>query len=238
MPTIPRVEKRRLLLQASPFQALDPSDLDGLIERLHERRFGDGELIFVRGDPGASLFVVAAGQVRLSLAAADGREVLLAIVGPGQLFGELAFLDGQGRSADAAAQGACVLLSLEGRHLLSVLQRSPEAALRFLELVCARTRAATSRIEAACFLSVQARLARLLLAEAGSARIAEPPSQSDIGRLIGASRQKVNLHLSRLLSEGILAREGRTLVIKNEAQLARLAEGESSDGKAGLLSPE
>lgn len=234
MPTISPGEKRWLLSRNRLFHALEPAAREKLAACLVERRFKGGQRIFARGDPGSCLFLVARGEVRLGLAAADGREVLLALLEPGQIFGELALLDGLSRSADADARGACLLLALDRRDLLPVLRRSPEAAVELLELVCHRMRAATARIEATSLLPVPARLARLLLARAdlanGSARIAAPPSQADLGRLAGVSRQKVNLHLGRWLADGVLAREGPALVIRERERLASLALMGKDDG--------
>ena len=88
---------------------------------------------------------------------------MLGIVEAGELFGELALLDGKERSADAVAFEDCVVASLDRRDLLAVLRESPETAIRLLEFVCGRVRAANDRFEGVVFLSVEARLARLLL---------------------------------------------------------------------------
>ena len=225
MTSIPQVERRRLLAASPLFAAFQPAELDRLASSLVERRYADRQTIFSRGDAGSCLMILCQGRVRVGVASADGREILLSVLERGQVLGELALLDGKPRSADATALGDCLLLSLDRRDLLPVLRRSPEAALRLFEIVCARLRAADEQLEGAVLMSVPARLARLLLenAEGGAGRVELGLSQGDLGRLIGASRQKVNLYLSRWLAEGVLARAGQSLCIRNRDGLQAIA---------------
>lgn len=218
---------RRRLLAASPFFASFPERaLDLLAGHLVERRFADRQTIFTRGDPGSSMMLVADGRVRIGLTSPEGREVLLALLGPGQLFGELALLDGRPRSADAMAHGPCRILVLDRRDFLPMLRRSPEASRKLFELVCARLRAANDQLEGAALLTVETRLARALLrlarAGTGGRRVPEL-TQTDLGRLIGASRQEVNRHLRQWLGDGVLGEVDRRLVILDPPALARLA---------------
>jgi CRP-like cAMP-binding protein len=233
MTTISHNDRRRLLAQSQLLAGFVEADADRLAPRLVERRFADGQVIFGRGEPGSSLFALVEGRVRIGVTSADGREVLLDILGPGEIFGELALLDGRPRSADATAFGPCLLLSLDRRELLPALRRSPAAASRLLELVCGRLRVANDQLEGAVSMTVGARLARLLLALAdrngGPAahalgRIDAALSQADLARLIGAGRQKVNRHLCRWLGDGTLARDGRALVIRDRHTLSAIAE--------------
>ena len=167
MASISQAEKRRLLLQSPFFSAFAPAELERLAARLVERRFTHGQMIFGRGEPGSSMMAVLEGRVRIGVTSAEGREVLLTIVEPGQIFGELALLDGKPRSADATALGDCRLLALDRRDFLPVLRQSPDAAIRLFEIVCGRLRAANDQLEGAVLMTVEARLARLLLAHAG-----------------------------------------------------------------------
>jgi CRP-like cAMP-binding protein len=239
-PCISQAEKRSVLRQSPLFRALAPAELDRLAKHLLQRRFVDGQLIFSRGEPGSSVMAVVEGRVRIGIRSSEGREVLLGIVGPGEVFGELALLDGKGRSADATALGDCVLLSIDGRDLLPLLHRSPEAVIGLSEMVCGRLRAANEQLEGTVLMAVGARLARLLLTleqgEAGAAmRVDTALSQADLGRRIGASRQKVNLHLRRWIAEGILAREGRSLLIRNRVRLLDIADVEQSQASGRTL---
>ena len=216
------------------FKALTAQQLEQLAARLVERRFTDRQIIFRRGESGSSMMIVLEGRVRIGVTSAEGREVLLSIVEPGQLFGELALLDGQPRSADASALGRCRLLVLDRRDFLAVLRQSADAAINLCELVSERLRATNAQLEGALFLTVEARLARLLLTlsrrqggptTGGGIRVEAGLSQGDLGRLIGASRQEVNRHLRQWVTDGVLGLNGRALVIRNPAALRQIAGG-------------
>jgi CRP/FNR family cyclic AMP-dependent transcriptional regulator len=232
-PPLPRnsaSERARVLDRTWLFHALPPSERERLLGRMPRRRYADGQMIFGRGDPGSSLMLVVEGRVRIGITARDGREVMLDVVEPGELFGELALLDGRPRSADATALGDCVVLSLERRDVLGILRSSPEAAIRLYEIVCGRVRAANDRLESVALLTVEARLARLLLelahrdSNVGGSRVDRSLTQSDLARLIGSSRQTVNQQLFRWASERIVTRDGTALLIHSRERLLELAE--------------
>jgi CRP/FNR family cyclic AMP-dependent transcriptional regulator len=216
------------------FSACPPAVREAVAARLIERRYADGETIFLRGDPGDSVMIVVSGRVGLRLTSAQGREILLGILTEGEMFGEISLLDGKGRSADAVAQGECRLWILDGRDMRQMLHRSPEACLQLMELLTARLRGTSEQLESVALLNLPARLARLLLTLGevhgfrgrgrSAAALPRALSQSDLGQLIGASRSKVNLQLGRWVDEGILRREGRTLVLHDCHQLAEIAE--------------
>jgi CRP/FNR family cyclic AMP-dependent transcriptional regulator len=225
-------QRQRLLSDSQFFAVFAQAQLDQLAARLIELRYSDRQAIFGRGDPGSSMMVVVEGRVRIGITSATGRELLLGIIEPGQIFGELALLDGMPRSADATAFGDCVVLSLDRRDFLPLLRQSPDAAIRLSEIVCRRLRAANDQIEGTALLTVEARLARLLLQLASrdgpscaAARVSQPLSQGDLGRLIGASRQKVNLFLGRWMADGVLARDGQAIVIRDRERLEGVADG-------------
>lgn len=231
MLSVPHTGKLRLLSRVPLFRAFPPSELERLAARTVERRFVRGQTIFRRGEPGSSMLVVAAGRVRVGVTSATGREVLLAILGPGEVLGELALLDGGPRSADAAALDGCALLSLDRRDLLPALRASPEAAVGLVEVVCGRLRVTNERLEAACLMPAGARLARLLLTLAAEDGRLDGGglSQGDLGRLVGTSRQRVCLELGRWVREGILARDGRGLRLRDRGRLLELADVAEDD---------
>jgi CRP-like cAMP-binding protein len=219
------------LLAATPlFAPLAGADLEAVAAACRERRFAKGEMLFARGDPGERLFVVREGQVRLAVASAEGRELSFQVAGPGEMFGELAALDGRPRSAEAAALTSVVCLALEARDLHRLRAERPaitEAALAFL---CRRLREVSERLEGLALHSLESRLARFLLAAlrgrpAAKGRLALelPYSQSELAALIGASRQKINAALGALEAAGAIKRTQDRLFCDREA-LARIAE--------------
>ncbi|WP_395680376.1 Crp/Fnr family transcriptional regulator [Inquilinus sp.] len=233
MATVSPAEKRRLLSETPFFTAFSPAQRDALAARLTERSHDDGDTIFLRGDESTSLMIVVSGRVALRLTSPQGREILLAILEPGEIFGEMSLLDGRGRSADVIAFGPCRLLSLERRDMLPVLQDSPEACIRLLELMSTRLRRTSDQLEGVALMALPSRLARLLLtlSEARGSRDQDGEmllpldlSQRDLGQLIGASREKVNLQLGRWSAEGLLRREDGALVICDIDALADIAD--------------
>lgn len=227
MSSIPHAERLRLLGQSPLFKPFAPADLDRLACRLVERRYPDGQTIFSRGETGTCLFAVARGQVRLGVTSPAGRDALIAVLTAGEIFGELALLDGGSRSTDATAAQGCLLLALDRRDFVPLLDGVPEVRWHLFRLLCARLRGTTERLERTLFLSVAGRLASLLLSLADrddGRRVGLKLSQADLGRLIGASREKVNVELNAWLSAGVLSRDGRSLVIRDRGHLAMLAE--------------
>jgi CRP-like cAMP-binding protein len=192
---------------------LQPEELDQILRVATEQRYAHGQTIFQRGDPGTSLVIVLDGQVRISACSADGKEVTLVILGQGEVFGEIAVIDGRERTADATAIGPCRLLLLDRQDLLPLLERHPRVAVRLLQILCARMRNATNACQNLALLEVPGRLARLLrqLAEAKGEpvcrghRLTLRLSQRELGNLIGASRESVNKHLRAWEAEGLIS---------------------------------
>src|SRR5271165_4521293 len=139
MPADPE-DARRLLSDCILFRKLAPQERNALVARAHMRRFEAGDTIFLMGALHDSMIAVLSGDVRISMPSADGKEVVLAIVHAGDVFGEIAMLDGKPRSADAKALTACNLAVLNRRDVLAVLERNPSAWLGLVEVLCSRLR--------------------------------------------------------------------------------------------------
>ncbi|MEM7041333.1 MAG: Crp/Fnr family transcriptional regulator [Pseudomonadota bacterium] len=218
-------DRRALLSKHFLLGQLDDSALDTLLTVATERRFTNNQVIFQKGDPGTSMMAVLDGRVRISAYSEDGREIILNMVDPGQLFGEIALLDGKERSADATAMGKTQLLILDRRDFLPFLERNPKIAVQFIEVLCSRLRRTSEMVESIAFLDFGARLARLLVqmsehygreTEAGlliDMRI----SQADLGNLIASTRESVNRQLSAWTQEGVIAiDQGKITIIDQE----------------------
>src|SRR6516165_8651162 len=133
-------DARRLLGDGALFRKLAPNDRDSLVARAHIRSFGAGDTIFRMGDLHDNMIAILDGEVRISIPSADGKELVLAIVYAGDVFGEIAMLDGKPRSADATALTACTLAVLDRRNVLAALGRNPDAWLGLMEVLCSRLR--------------------------------------------------------------------------------------------------
>lgn len=236
MAVVSHARKVQFLSGIPFFESFAPAEREAIATKLVSRRFTDDQLIFMRGDPGSTLMILVEGRVRIGVSTSDGGEMLLTIMEPGQIFGEMSILDGQARSADARAMGETLVLVLERADFLATLRQFPEAALRLCTMLSERLRRSTEQVEGVTLHPVNVRLARLLLTTAtqsskppggSNPRIKGNPTQRDLGQLIGASRQKVNFHLGQWQAEGIIARQGNAFAIQNWKALQAIANAEA-----------
>ena len=206
------------------FQGLGSEERDQLVSRAHIRRFASGETIFRMGAPGASMMAVLSGEVRISIFSPEGKELLLAILHPGEVFGEIALLDGKERSADATAMTACSLAVLDRRDVLVFLERHPEAWPRIVEVLCERFRENTQHAAEVSLMQLPARLAKALI-RMDSERSAggKPLSQRDLGNMVGAARESVNKCLNEWQRRGVIRIEDASIAILDRDTLEELS---------------
>lgn len=227
MATNTAVERgRKLLEKCTLFATLDQKARREIAAYAKPRSFGLGELICRLGDPGDSMMAVIVGTVRISLPAIKGREIILADLQTGDLFGEIALLDGKMRSADATAHTKCELMVLHRRDLFPFLERNPAACIKLMEMLCARIRRSDERMADIAFLNLQARLAKTLLNyptnSAGSIRLSL--SQSELAAMAGGARENVNRCLRDWQRRGILELKDRWTIIRQPEALRKLAK--------------
>ncbi len=215
------------LRQVGLFADFSAEELDQLATSLRRRRYAEGQVIFAQGDPGSSLYVVEEGSVRICRASAEGKEVVLAMLGPGEFLGELALLDGEPRSADAVAQESCQLALLPREDFLRFLESKPHTALRLLAVVSRRLRDADQMVQDALCLDVPARLARVLLDlaesrgqshEAGTL-ISLRLTQSELAGMVGATRESVNKWLGFFDRQGAIRCQRGSITILRPGKL-------------------
>ena len=199
----------RIVLQRSPlFRGLAPAALERIAALATQRNYGEGEIVCSQGDPGDALYAVVTGRIRISSGAADGREIFLNIMEPGDSFGEIALLDGGTRTATAVAMVASELVSLRRDHLLALLEREPRVALELLRLCGERLRWTSGLLEDAALLDASARLAKRLLSlgqlhgERTGSGYTLRISQEDLANFLGVSRQAVNQQLQAWKAQG------------------------------------
>jgi len=227
-------EPRALLAQHFVLAQLAPAELDRVVAMASERRLASGKVIFQKGDPGTSLMAVLSGRVRIGAFSEDGKEIILNIIEAGQMFGEIALLDGKQRTADATAMGPTTLVVLERREFIPFLERNPSIAIRLLEVLCERVRRTSEMVESVAFLGFGARLARLLLRLAetygedseNGIRINLKLSQTDLGNLIASTRESVNRQLKAWSEQGIIEVERGQITIVDLAALEDLTAAE------------
>jgi len=222
-------DAQRLLGQCALFRGLQDSERSALVARAHVRKFTTGQNIFLMDSPGDSLMAVLSGNVRISVPSAEGKEIVLAILRPGEVLGEIAVLDGQGRTADAQAMTECSLALLYRRDVLSFFERHPDAWPRLVDVLCERLRATDQHIAEVALLELPARLAKALLrmsAEQGSpARGSDIAlTQRELGNIVGASRESVNKCLSDWQRRGIVRIEDNIIKVTNRSALTKYAD--------------
>jgi CRP-like cAMP-binding protein len=197
---------------------LSTDDNAALAPLLRPRRYENGHVIFQRGDRAEEVFLVTAGQLRISVCSSDGRELAFRVASPGDLVGEIGVLDDSVRSADATTQRESDVLVLSRADLWRLLTSRPAMARAVIRFLCGRLRDTSEQLEALALQRIEARLARFLLRlvhSAGPVRaeaeLTLSISQGEIASLIGASRPKVNIAFSALEAQGAIRRSGKTV---------------------------
>jgi CRP/FNR family cyclic AMP-dependent transcriptional regulator len=193
-------DKRAILRNHPIFGGLRSDLIEQLSSRAVRRSVRKAAAIFTRGDPGASLFAVCSGTVKVSAPSPAGRGAIFNLISDGAIFGEIALFDGLPRTADATAMTDCELMVIERRDFLPLLREQPEIAIRVIEMLCARLRQTTEQVEDVMFLDLRSRLAKTLLRLAKNSKpTSRGPrvalTQSDIGEIIGMSRESTNKQL-------------------------------------------
>jgi CRP-like cAMP-binding protein len=213
----------RMMLQHSPlFRGLTPPALERVAALATQRRYREGEVVCSQGDPGDALYGLVTGRVRISTGDADGREIFLNIMEPGDTFGEIALLDGGVRTATAVAMVPSELVALRRDHLMDLLQREPQVALELLRLCGQRLRWTSGLLEDAVLLDASARLAKRLLslgqlhgrrtARGLTLRI----SQEALASFLGVTRQSVNQQLQDWRARGLVELGRGVVTVRDE----------------------
>jgi len=218
------------MLQRSPlFRGLTSPALERIAELAGQRSFRAGEIVFNQGDPGDALYAVVTGKIRISAGAADGREIFLNIMEPGDTFGEIALLDGGTRTASATATIPSELVSIRREHFLGLLEREPGMALELLRLCGERLRWTSGLVEDAALFNSSARLAKRLLSlgqlhgEKTLGGMALRISQEDLASFLGVSRQVVNQYLQDWKGRDWVALGRGVITVRDEAALRKAA---------------
>lgn len=212
------------LLHLHPFfSALAPRDVQELLKRIQSRRLPAGHMLFQKGDAGDGLYGILSGRIAFTVDSTDGKELILNVLGPGEFFGEIALLDGKGRSATAVVRDACRLLFIARNDFMAFFGERPEAMSRIIELLCARLRRSTEYIADATFLDLAGRLAKQLVNLANdddsSRGAALHISHAELAAMLGVSRERVSMQLAAWSDKGILDQGRGQLVVRDRQAL-------------------
>ena len=214
------------------FGALGGGDLDAVARRCSTRQFAAGERIFTRGDGGAMMYLVANGAVSLTVATADGGEITLAVLRPPQTFGELTLIDSRGRIASATAREPTQLLCIPAPAVDRLLRTSPAFANAMLTALARIIRNLDDQVADLVLLDLRGRVLKFLARAVDTPAAQQDPrslipvdlkiNQTELARLVGGSRQKVNGIIVDLERTGAIHRRGSRIAAVNPAVLSTL----------------
>jgi CRP-like cAMP-binding protein len=223
-----QIARRRDMLARTPmFGKVPPSHLDTLAGKAKTVCLKAREMLFAKGDPGDRLFVVDKGLIRIGVLSPDGREVTYGLIKPGQLFGEIAVLDGGPRTADASAMEDSELLVLDRKDVLEFLGAHSSHSLRLIEILCERVRRADELLEDIFFLTLPGRLAKHLLVlgnamgerDGADGKLTIKMSQQEVADHMGITRESVNKVLSKWEQAGLVGLWRGRITIRDEDAL-------------------
>jgi CRP/FNR family cyclic AMP-dependent transcriptional regulator len=219
------------LLAATPmFEGLPAADLEPLRASVRSRRYAKDDYLFREGDPGSHLFLIVTGQIKIARVAEGGSDVVFAIAGPGELFGELSLFEEDGeRSADAQALEPTECLVVPRQPVLALLTAHPRLLLRIVASLSAYVRRKDAAVAEVAFLDIPARVARKLLELAeskgrsadGGTVIDVHLSQRTLAGMVGASRENVNRALHRFTSLGYIRHERGLITVLRPDELRK-----------------
>jgi CRP-like cAMP-binding protein len=220
-----------ILRRAGLFQGVDPEAVEALADEFQMIDAPRGTTLFSEGEPGDSLYIVLAGKVKLGRRSSDGRENLVAVMGPSDQFGELSLFDPGPRTATATVVTDARVARLPKEALQNWVRERPEIAMQLLRVVARRLRRTNTMLADLIFVDVPGRVAKQLLqlaqrfgsVEGGHLRVTHDLTQEELAQLVGASRETVNKALADFASRGWLRLEGKSVVILDRERLARRA---------------
>jgi CRP/FNR family transcriptional regulator, cyclic AMP receptor protein len=215
-------EKKRIFERHFLLGKLTSSEVDALLTYSRVERYPANTEIYAKGSPGNSMMLVLRGTAKMSSVSSEGKEIVLNIMNPGDLFGEIALLDGGERSADAVAMTACEILVLHRRDFMPLLENHPD--------MCMRLRQTSEQVEDVLFRHLESRIAKALLHLTETAGRKDDQglsidlhlSQRELGNIAAGSRESVNKHLQIWEKEGFIRLGKGSIVIRDMAAIERL----------------
>ena len=223
--------KLSVLRQHPIFCELGSDALDQLCRYAKHVTLKRGATLFSKGDPGNSLFAVISGTVKMSISSPEGRNAILNLIGPGEVFGEMAVLSGQTRSADATANTNCEMFVIDRRDFLPFVRNHPALAMKFIELLCERVRRTSDQVEQVILRDLPGRLASALLGLTERNKLDSRTieiTQQEISEMVGMTRESINKQLRAWAARSWVRLEHGAIVVLEAEPLRELAEAGSS----------
>jgi CRP/FNR family cyclic AMP-dependent transcriptional regulator len=216
------------------FCDLDPEALDQLCRYARHATLKRGATIYSKGDPGNSLYAVISGTAKMSISSPDGRSAILNIIGPGEIFGEIALLDNRARTADAIANTNCEVFIIDRREFIPFVKSQPTLAMKFIELLCTRLRNTSDQVEQIILQNLPGRLASALLRLMEKSKPVPEGrtitiTQQELSEMVGMTRESINKQLRAWATRNWVRLEHGAIVVLNPEVLREFAEAGSGD---------
>jgi CRP-like cAMP-binding protein len=229
------VSSKLAVLRRHPiFCDLDAEAFEQLCRYAKHSTLKRGATIYSKGDPGNSLYVVISGTAKMSISSPDGRSAILNLIGPGEIFGEIALLDGRERTADATANTNCEVFIIDRREFIPFVRSQPALAMKFIELLCTRLRWTSDQVEQVILQDLPGRLASALIrlterhkAAQGGRSIAV--TQQEISEMVGVSRESINKQLRAWATRNWVRLEHGAIVVLDVGPLQEIAGSGTED---------
>jgi len=222
-------QEEEVVRRAPLFTALDDAAAASLRASMDTVKIAKGSILFKEGDDGEHLYVIIEGKLKLGTSSGDGRENLLSILGPGEMFGELSLFDPGPRTSTATAVTDAKLLSLSHEKVIPWLKQNPEVSLQLLARLAQRLRRTNEAVGDLVFSDVPGRVAKALIdlgdrfgkSNAEGLLVNHDLTQEELAQLVGASRETVNKALADFAGRGWLKLDGRSVLITDVDRLSK-----------------
>jgi len=219
------------LKQVNLFKWMSKEDMEQMAKMVVEKSFRKKERVYLPGQPGQSIYLLKKGVVKISKVTPDGRELTLAFLKPGEIFGELEVMGETARDTQAEAHSDLLICILRRENLMQMMEMKPKLGIQLSKLIGFRRKVIENRLENLIFRSIPQRLAALLIElthefgePVGSAiKINLPLTHQDLANLIGSARPTLSDTFSDFKSKGWVDVDGRTITVKDSKALQSLS---------------
>ena len=220
-----------IIRQAPLFSALDDDEATSLRESMSTEKLSRGKVLFREGQEGDRLYVVVEGKIKLGTTSSDGRENLLSILGPGEMFGELSLFDPQPRTSTATAVTDARLVSLAHEAVIGLVTTHPQTSLELLRRLAQRLRKSNDILADLVFADVPGRVAKAIMdlgerfgtLKDDGLHVNHDLTQEELAQLVGASRETVNKSLADFAARGWVKLEPRAVLVTDVERLTKRA---------------
>ncbi len=217
-------DRKALLSEHFLLKHISDADLDELASLTELSSYKADETIFNKGETADSMMVVVSGKVRVSAKATKGDDVVFATLGDGEVFGEIALIDGYTRSADAVAIEDTEILALSNQSFLPILRKDADVCISLLQVMCHRIRHTNSLLEDFSLLDLRRRLAKRLMYMGGGSRMLVRVSQEELIAMMGVNKEAIEQQLQAWENDGLVKLDTGWITVGNAAGLKQLTE--------------